>query len=64
MVCSNRLANNNGMSIDEIKFAKSFVKSVVAVKITTNTSVQIISLGIDVIPYRKEGLKKWIDENK
>ena len=64
VVCSNRPANNNGMSIDEIRFALSIGKPVVAVRITINTSVQIAGLGIEVIPYRKDSLEKWINENK
>ena len=64
VVCSNRPANNNGMSIDEIKFAKSIGKPVVAVRITASTSAQIASMGIDVVPYRKDSLENWIDENK
>ena len=60
VVCSNRPANNYGMSIEEIKYAVSIGKPVVAVKITNNTSSQISSLGIEVIPYRKDSLESWI----
>lgn len=38
VVCSNRPANNSGMSMDEIRFAISIGKPVVAVKITESTS--------------------------
>ena len=51
------------MSIEEIKYAVSIGKPVVAVKITNNTSSQISSLGIEVIPYRKDSLESWIRRN-
>lgn len=38
VVCSNRPANNTGMSIEEIKFAISIGKPVVAVKMTDRTN--------------------------
>lgn len=60
VVCSNRPANNWGMSIEEIKFAKYIGKPVVAVRITDSTSSQIVSLGIDVIAKRKDSLETWI----
>ena len=60
VVCSNRPANNNGMSIDEIKFAISIGKPVVAVQITTNNSSYIVGLGIEIIPCRKDSLETWI----
>ncbi len=60
VVCSNRPANNNGMAIEEIKFAQSIGKPVVAVKVTPSTSCQISALGIDVIPCRKDSLENWI----
>lgn len=63
VVCSNRPANNNGMSIDEIKFAISIGKPVVAVKITENTSQYISDLGIQVIAKRKDSLEAWISQN-
>ena len=63
VVCSNRPANNNGMSIDEIKFAISIGKPVVAVKITENTSIYISELGVPLIPKRKDSLEKWIFQN-
>lgn len=63
VVCSNRPANNNGMSMDEIKFAISIGKPVVAVKITENTSRYISELEIDVIAKRKDSLEVWIDKN-
>lgn len=61
VVCSNRPANNNGMSIDEIKFALDINKPVVAVKVTDNTSTQIAELNIDIVANRKDSLEKWIE---
>ncbi len=63
VICSNRPANNFGMSIDEIRFAISIGKPIVAVKITENTSSQISSLGIDVVSRRKDSLEAWIINN-
>ena len=60
VVCSNRPANNWGMSIDEIRYALSIGKPVVAVEVTNNTSTEIANLGIDVVPYRKDSLTTWI----
>lgn len=63
VVCSNRPANNNGMSIDEICFAVSIGKPVVAVKITENTSSYISNLNIPVISKRKDSLETWINSH-
>lgn len=63
VVCSNRPANNNGMSIDEICYAISIGKPVVAVKITDNTSSNITNLNIPVIAKRKDSLEDWIRWN-
>ena len=63
VVCSNRPANNNGMSIEEIKFAIAIGKPVVAVKITENTSVYISELKIPVVAKRKDSLENWIWKN-
>ena len=63
VVCSNRPANSFGMSIDEIRYAVSINKPVVAVKITESTSSSIKNLAIEVIPYRKDSLEAWIDRN-
>lgn len=63
VVCSNRPANNNGMAIDEIEFARDIGKPVVAVQITSNSSAMLIQLGISVIPYRKDSLENWIKQN-
>ena len=63
VICSNRPANNSGMSIEEIKYALSIGKPVVAVKITENTSTYISDLGISVIAKRKDSLENWISNN-
>ena len=52
-----------GMSIDEIRYAVSITKPVVAVKITESTSSSIKDLAIEVIPYRKDSLEAWIARN-
>ncbi len=63
VVCSNRPANNYGMSIEEIKFAISIGKPVVAIKITESTSSYISDLRIPVIAKRKDSLEWWISQN-
>lgn len=63
VICSNRPANNSGMSIDEIKFAISMGKPVVAVKITESTSTIISALGIAVVAKRKDSLEAWVRQN-
>lgn len=63
IVCSNRPANNHGMSIDEVKFAISLGKPVVAVKITESTSSQITKLDIPLVMKRKDSLENWIRYN-
>lgn len=63
VVCSNRPANNYGMSLDEIRFAISIGKPIVAVKITDNTSKFITELNIPVVAKRKDSLESWIDNN-
>lgn len=64
VVCSNRPANNSGMSMDEIRFAISIGKPVVAVKITESTSSNISSLNIPVIAKRRDSLEDWIRQNQ
>lgn len=61
VVCSNRPANSNGMSIDEIRYALSIGKPVVAVKITQNDSSSIVELCIPIIAKRVDSIEKWID---
>ena len=63
VVCSNRPANNNHMAIDEIRYAYSIGKPIVAIKITANNCSEIVKLGIPVIAKRKDSLEKWIDDN-
>lgn len=63
VICSNRPANNNGMAIDEIKYAVSIGKPVVAIKITESTSQYITELCIPVIAKRKDSLELWINSN-
>ncbi len=63
VICSNRPANNYGMSIEEIKFAINIGKPVVAVRVTDNTSTDISALGITVISKRKDSLETWINQN-
>jgi len=63
VVCSNRPANSAGIAIDEIKFAISIGKPVVAVQVTDSTSSEIQKLGIDIVANRKDSLQNWIDAN-
>lgn len=63
VVCSNRPANNNGMSIDEIRFALNIGKPVVAVKLSYSTSTLISDLGVEVISARKDSLETWIKKH-
>lgn len=63
VICSNRPANNSGMSIEEIKFAISIGKPVVAIKITDYTSSYISELDIDVVAKRRDSLESWIRKN-
>ena len=63
VVCSNRPANNNGMSIEEIRFAADIGKPIVAVRITENTSTEITKLSIPVVAKRKDSLEAWINLN-
>lgn len=63
VVFSNRPANNNGMTIEEIKYAISIGKPVVAIRFTKNNCSIINDLGIDVISKRKDSLETWIYNN-
>lgn len=60
VICSNRSAIANGMSIDEIRYAISIGKPIVAVQITPSSSVTLMSLGVSLIPKRKDSLETWI----
>lgn len=63
VICSNRPANANGMAIEEIKFAVSIGKPVVAVQIIYSTSSQLQALNIPVVACRKDSLEAWVREN-
>lgn len=63
VVCSNRPANNNGISIEEIKFALNIGKPVVAVQVTDYTSSYISNLNIPVVAKRRDSLEAWIYYN-
>lgn len=63
VVCSNRPANNYGMSIDEIRFALNIGKPVVAVRLSYSTSTLISDLGVEVISARKDSLETWIKKH-
>ena len=63
IVCSNRPALSGGMAIEEIKFALSVGKPIVAVKVTENDNRELKELGIPIIPCRKDSLEHWIKEN-
>ena len=63
VICSNRPANNTGISIEEVKFAVSIGKPVVAVRITESGSKYISELGIAVVAKRKDSLEAWINQN-
>lgn len=63
VVCSNRPANNNGIAIEEIKYAKSINKPVIAVKVTDNNSHLMYEYNIKVIPCRKYDLENWLSRN-
>jgi hypothetical protein len=63
IVCSNRPANTFGMSSDEIKYAASLGKPIVAVQMTNNTSSTILSLHIPVVAKRRDSLESWIFVN-
>ena len=63
VVCSNRPSNSNGMALEEIKYALSINKPVVAVQITQNTAWYIPYLCIPVVAKRKDSLEAWINKN-
>ncbi|MCL1936037.1 MAG: hypothetical protein FWF57_06680 [Defluviitaleaceae bacterium] len=64
IVCSNRPSNSNGIAIEEIKYALSKNKPVVAIQISNNTSTEIRNLNIPIIQNRKDSLENWINNNK
>lgn len=63
VVCSNRPANNNGMALEEIRYAQSIGKPIVAVKVSEYTSTYIAGLGIEVVSNRRDSLEAWIAKN-
>lgn len=63
VICSNRPANNSGIAIEEIKFAVSIGKPIVAIQVTDNTSAEIQNLKIPVISKRKDALETWIQSH-
>ena len=63
IVCSNRPALSGGMAIEEIKFATSVGKPIVAVKVTENDNRELKELGVSIIPCRRDSLEYWIKEN-
>lgn len=63
VVCSNRPAIGFGMASDEIRFAKSIGKLIVAIAVTPSNSSLIGELDIPVIPNRRDSLETWIRLN-
>lgn len=63
IIVSNRPGNSNGMTIDEVEYAHSIGKPIVAIKIVNNCNTIITDMGVDVIPCRKDSLEKWISAN-
>ena len=63
IIVSNRPGNSNGMTIDEVKYARSIGKPIVAIKIVDNCNTIITEMGVDVIPCRKDSLEDWISAN-
>lgn len=63
IVCSNRPALSGGMAIDEIKYAHSIDKPIVAVKLLESNNSELVNLGVEIIPNRKDSLENWIDSH-
>jgi len=63
VICSNRPANNEGMTFGEIMYALAIGKPVVAIQITTNSSQKLTSLDIPVVANRKDSIENWIKQN-
>lgn len=63
IVCSNRPALSGGMAIEEIKYANSIAKPIVAVKLLEYNNSELVDLGVEIIPNRKDALENWIDSN-
>lgn len=60
VVCSNRPALGLGMAAEELRFAASINKPIVAIKVTDSTSSMITELGIPVISNRRDSLENWV----
>lgn len=60
VICSNRPALSGGMAINEIRYAISKNKPIVAIELMKYNNAELIRLGVDVIPRRKDSLAKWI----
>lgn len=63
VVCSNRPAIGGGMAIDEIKYALSINKPVVAIRVTYSNSTELVALNVPIIANRKDSLEAWIKAN-
>lgn len=63
IVCSNRPALSGGMAIEEIKYAMSIGKPIVAVKVTDYNNSDLVRYGISIIAKRKDALESWIKDN-
>lgn len=63
IICSNRPALSGGMAIEEIEYALSIGKRIVAVKVTDYNNSDLIRYGIPIIPKRKDVLESWISNN-
>lgn len=63
IIGSNRPALSGGMAIEEIEYALSIGKRIVAVKVTDYNNSDLIRYGIPIIPKRKDVLESWISNN-
>lgn len=63
IVVSNRPGNSNGMTLDEVRYANSIGKPIVAIRIVENCNTNFSVMGIEVIPRRRDSLEKWIEAN-
>lgn len=63
VVCSSRPAISGGMAIDEIKYALSINKPVVAIQVTYSNSAQLVELKVPIVSKRKDSLEAWIKAN-
>lgn len=63
IVCSNRPALSGGMAIEEIHYALSIRKPIVAVKITEYNNSMLINYNIPIISKRRDVLERWIYSN-